>query len=166
MAWELFLSGVIVGWLVEFALDLFFWRPRRVCSEAEQELQDAVALLEREVLRLRRQREAPETGEEGEEEEESRRDDLKKIWGIGPKVETLLWLHGITTFAKLSATTGQALDQILENAGERFRISRENLVESWQEQAELAAAGRWPELETYQKAISSKRRRRSKARAS
>lgn len=164
MAWELFLSGLIVGWLVEFALDFFFWRPRRVCSEAEQELQEAVVLLEHEVLRLRRQREAPES-QENEEEEESRRDDLKKIWGIGPKVETLLWLHGITTFAQLSATTGEALHQILGNAGERFRISRENLVESWQEQAELAAADRWPELEMYQKKISSNRRRRMTSRA-
>lgn len=165
MPWEIFLSGLIVGWLAELALDLLFWRPRRVCSEAERELQEAVTILEEEVLRLRRQQgetaQHDQALEEEEEDEERQRDDLKKIWGIGPKVETVLWVQGITTFDQLSATTYEELDDILENAGKRFRISRENVLESWQEQARLAAAGRWPELTAYQKQISRTRRRRT-----
>lgn len=162
MPWEIFLSGLIVGWLIELALDVFFWRPRRVCSEAERELQEAVTILEEEVLQLRRQnRQTPKRGQEqedDEEEEDREQDDLKKIWGIGPKIETLLWLQGITTFEQLSTKTPEELDGILANAGERFRISRENVLDSWQEQARLAAAGRWVELNALQKRISRARR--------
>jgi predicted flap endonuclease-1-like 5' DNA nuclease len=164
MPWEIFLSGLIVGWLIELGLDVFFWRPRRVCSEAERELQEAVTILEEEVLRLRRQNRQTSKGEkeledDGEEEDEKRQqDDLKKIWGIGPKIETLLWLQGITTFQQLSTKTHEELDGMLANAGERFRISRENVLDSWQEQARLAAAGRWVELDALQKRISRTRR--------
>lgn len=159
MPWEIFFSGLIVGWLAELALDVFFWRPRRVCSEAERELQEAVTILEEEILRLRRQQpESSQADEDREEDEERQHDDLKKIWGIGPKIETLLWLQGITTFEELSARTHEELDDMLANAGERFRISRENVLESWQEQARLAAAGRWLELDALQRRISRARR--------
>lgn len=158
MIWEAFLGGLIAGWLLEFAIDYVFWRPRRICSEAEEELQEAVVLLRREVSRLRRQQDGD--GEEQEDDEEEKEpDDLQKIWGIGPKVEAVLCLRGITTFSQLAATDPETLEDLLENAGERFRLSRYNVIESWHKQAQLAGAGRWLELDAYQAEVARTRRR-------
>lgn len=156
--WEIFLSGLIAGWVVEFALDYFFWRPRRLCPEAEQELRETVAILERELLRHRRHRPQEEEGQEEEEDEEPEVDDLEKIWGIGPKVEALLYLRGITTFAQLADTDATTLEKLLESGDGRFRISKYNVLESWQKQAKMAAAGQWPQLDAYQAEVARQRR--------
>lgn len=158
MFWEAFLGGLIAGWLLEFAIDYVFWRPRRICSEAEEELQEAVVILRREVSRLRRQEKGEDEKRE-DEEEEKEPDTLQKIWGIGPKVEAVLCLRGITTFSQLAATDAQTLERLLESAGERFRLSRYNVIESWQKQAQLADAGQWPELDAYQAEVARTRRR-------
>lgn len=44
-------------------------------------------------------------------------DDLKKIPGIGPKVEAALHEGGIRTFAELARSSRERLDTILKNAG-------------------------------------------------
>ena len=136
-------------------MDYVFWRPRRICTEAEEELQEAVVILRREVSRLRRQ----QNDEEEQEEEKKEPDDLQKIWGIGPKVEAVLCLRGITTFSQLAATDAETLEDLLESAGERFRLSRYNVIESWQKQAQMARAGRWPELDAYQAEVARTRRK-------
>lgn len=159
MTWEAFLAGLIAGWLIEFAVDYFFWRPRRICSEAEEELQEASIILRREVSRLK-QRRADEAEEAEEAEEEEQTDDLKRIWGIGPKVETLLFLKGVTTFTQLANTSTETMEQMLQSGGERYRLTRYNVLESWQKQAALAAAGRWPELDVLQAELGSRRRAR------
>ena len=167
MAWEVFLGGLIAGWLIEFAVDYFFWRPRRICSEAEEELREAMVLLKREVAQLRRQQtdETEEGGEdaeeEQEEEEEAQEDDLERIWGIGPKVEALLFLEGITTFTQLASTGTETLEQLLQSGGERYRLTRYNVLESWQKQAALAAAGQWPELKAMQAELGGRRKARA-----
>jgi predicted flap endonuclease-1-like 5' DNA nuclease len=161
MPWEFFLSGLIVGWLLEFALDYFFWRPRRICTEAEQELRESVDLLKREVSRLRQQQ--GEDKEDGDEEKHA--DDLTRIWGIGPKVEALLFLQGICTFKELAGTAPDKVEKLLKSGGERFQLSRYNLPETWQKQAALASTGQWPELDTYQAELSRTRRRSAPKRA-
>lgn len=47
----------------------------------------------------------------------SSEDDLKKIPGIGPRVEDILREHGIRTFAQLSQLTPERLSSILKEAG-------------------------------------------------
>jgi predicted flap endonuclease-1-like 5' DNA nuclease len=158
MAWQAFVIGLIVGWLAELALDYTFWRKRRMCTDAEIELQEAVDLLKAEVTRLKRSRSNGEDQEENNEEPEA--DDLKKIWGIGPKIETVLYLQGITTFERLAVADPATLGQLLDNAGARFRISKHNVIESWNKQAQLAAADQWAELEVYQREVAGIRRRR------
>ena len=166
MSWEPFLAGLIVGWLVEFAVDYFFWRPRRVCPEAEEELREATVILKQELSRLRRQQPQDDGGQEEakddqEEDEEEQEDDLQRIWGIGPKVEALLFTGGITTFSQLAATDAHTLEKKLQSGGDRYRLTRYNVIESWQQQAALAAAGRWPELDALQTEVARSRRQRN-----
>ena len=69
-------------------------------------------------------------------------DDLKRIEGIGPKIEKILQDAGIFTFAQLAATEVSLLEKIVrEDAGLRIAFPS-----SWPEQARLAAAGDWVAL--------------------
>jgi predicted flap endonuclease-1-like 5' DNA nuclease len=81
-------------------------------------------------------------------------DDLKRIEGIGPKISGLLQEAGITTFAQLAATDIERLEQIVDEAG---LLSIAN-PSTWPEQAALAAAGKWNELEALQDALKGGRR--------
>jgi predicted flap endonuclease-1-like 5' DNA nuclease len=74
-------------------------------------------------------------------------DDLKRIEGIGPKIESILNNAGIHTFAQLAATEVQQLQQILSAAGERYHLADPH---SWPEQSQLAASGDWSRLEALQ----------------
>jgi predicted flap endonuclease-1-like 5' DNA nuclease len=74
-------------------------------------------------------------------------DDLKKIEGIGPVIEGLLNKANIYTFKKLAATPVGGLRDILEEAGERFRIHD---PATWPDQAELARDGKWEQLQKMQ----------------
>jgi hypothetical protein len=81
-------------------------------------------------------------------------EDLKRIEGIGPKISSLLGAAGITTFAQLAATDVSRLSRILEEA---------DLVgladpSTWPEQARLANAGEWGELEALQDELKGGRR--------
>jgi predicted flap endonuclease-1-like 5' DNA nuclease len=75
-------------------------------------------------------------------------DDLKVIEGIGPKISSVFQAAGITTFAQLAgASTGQ-LEQILEEANPNLlRLAK---PATWPEQAQLAAEGKWEELDKLQ----------------
>jgi predicted flap endonuclease-1-like 5' DNA nuclease len=75
------------------------------------------------------------------------RTDLKLIEGIGPKIEELLHQAGIMTWDDLAETPVEQLEQILEEAGGRFRIHTPG---TWPAQARLAANGDWALLQEYQ----------------
>lgn len=76
-----------------------------------------------------------------------KQDDLKLVEGIGPKIEELMHAAGITTWAELAAAPIEKLEEILDEAGPRFRIHD---PATWGKQAAMADAGQWAELETYQ----------------
>ncbi|MEL6656626.1 MAG: helix-hairpin-helix domain-containing protein [Bacteroidota bacterium] len=73
--------------------------------------------------------------------------DLKIIEGIGPKIEKVLKGAGINDWAALAGTEPGRLKEILEEAGDRFRMHNPY---TWPLQARLAAAGRWEEFKNYQ----------------
>jgi predicted flap endonuclease-1-like 5' DNA nuclease len=81
---------------------------------------------------------------------ESIADDLKRIEGIGPKIEELLNADGIKTFAKLAATNPQHLKELLNAAGPRFKMHN---PETWSQQAALARDGKWDELKLLQERL-------------
>ncbi len=74
-------------------------------------------------------------------------DDLKKIEGIGPKIEELFHNAGIKTFAEMAAADPSRLKEILNDAGPRYQMHD---PASWPMQADLAAKGEWDELKVWQ----------------
>ncbi len=69
-------------------------------------------------------------------------DNLRKIEGIGPKIEKALNAAGIHTYAQLAAASEEELRAALEAAGMRFAPS----LPTWAEQASFAAKGDWDGL--------------------
>ena len=81
-------------------------------------------------------------------------DDLTRIEGIGPKISSVLQAAGIKTFAQLAATDPARLKEILTEAG----LAALADPTTWPEQAGLAAAGKWDELEALQDKLKGGRR--------
>ena len=77
-------------------------------------------------------------------------DDLKKIEGIGPKIADVLNAAGITTFQKLAETSASDVADILSKADGNFGSHN---PETWAEQAQLAADGKWDELKELQERL-------------
>lgn len=75
------------------------------------------------------------------------KDDLKKVEGIGPKIEGLLNDGGIHTWEQLSNASTDRLKAILDAAGPRYQMHDPG---SWPRQAGLAATGQWEALEKLQ----------------
>ncbi len=74
-------------------------------------------------------------------------EDLKIVEGIGPKIEQLLKNAGVKTWSNLAATPVSKLKEVLDAAGDRYRIHD---PETWPDQAKLAANGEWDKLKEYQ----------------
>ena len=72
-------------------------------------------------------------------------DDLTKIEGVGPKLSQVLAEAGVDSYATLSTSKVDKLKEILESAGSRYKMFDPT---TWPEQATLAAAGKWDELDT------------------
>lgn len=74
-------------------------------------------------------------------------DDLKKLEGIGAKIEKLLNDAGIKSYAKLATMDRDTLKSILDTGGSQFKLHE---PKSWPYQAELAAKQNWQRLKEYQ----------------
>ncbi|MDZ7877975.1 MAG: hypothetical protein U5L45_09905 [Saprospiraceae bacterium] len=74
-------------------------------------------------------------------------DDLKRIEGVGPKIEELLNEAGIYKFEQVASTSVERIRAILDKAGSRFRMHD---PESWAAQADMAQRGEWAKLKEYQ----------------
>jgi small subunit ribosomal protein S1 len=82
--------------------------------------------------------------------DEVKADDLKKIEGIGPKIQQILRDAGIGTFEKLSSSDVDQIREILLAAGSRYKMFDPT---TWPEQAKLAAAGDWDALKELQDSL-------------
>jgi large subunit ribosomal protein L27 len=74
-------------------------------------------------------------------------DDLKVIEGVGPKIAGLLEDAGFKTWADVAKADVEKLKEVLAEAGSRYKMHDPS---TWAKQAELAAEGKWEELEKYQ----------------
>ncbi len=72
-------------------------------------------------------------------------DNLKRIWGIGPKTERALKIAGVQIFEELARMTEDQIKDLLGESGIYGRY-----VETWPEQARLLAEGKGEELTTLQ----------------
>tara|TARA_R110002153_G_scaffold133392_3_gene282367 strand:+ start:2377 stop:3027 length:651 start_codon:yes stop_codon:yes gene_type:complete len=77
----------------------------------------------------------------------AKKDDLKKIEGIGPKIASILTENGYGTFAELSKASVKSLEGILKEAGPRYSMHKPG---SWPKQAKLASNGDWDKLKALQ----------------
>lgn len=74
-------------------------------------------------------------------------DDLKKVEGIGPKAAEALVAAGVDTFAKLSKKSADEIKTILTEASSTLAHLD---PQTWPQQAQLAAEGKWDELKKWQ----------------
>ena len=72
-------------------------------------------------------------------------DDLKRIEGIGPRIESILNQNGIASFKQLADADPAKVREFL--AGAKLS-SHDNTT--WAEQSQMAADGKWDELKTWQ----------------
>ncbi|MEZ4874373.1 MAG: 50S ribosomal protein L21 [Flavobacteriaceae bacterium] len=71
-------------------------------------------------------------------------DDLKKIEGIGPKIAETLIAAGISTYADLAKAKPAAIAEMIAD------VRGNHVPDTWPEQAQLAADGKWDELKELQ----------------
>jgi predicted flap endonuclease-1-like 5' DNA nuclease len=79
-----------------------------------------------------------------------KKDDLKKIEGIGPKIEELLNADGIHTFEQLIESTVDRIRGILIAAGPNYAVHDPS---TWAEQADLANTAQWEGLYSLQEEL-------------
>lgn len=76
-----------------------------------------------------------------------KRDDLKIVEGIGPKIEQLMFDGGIYTWKQLGEASLEQVQKILDDAGPRYKIHN---PKTWGEQAMMAHNGEWDKLKEFQ----------------
>jgi hypothetical protein len=81
-------------------------------------------------------------------------DDLTKIEGIGPKIESILNQSGIDTYMELAQQSPESLRELLKSVHLTAPVD----PSSWSRQAELAAKGDWEGLKALKKELSAGRR--------
>jgi len=80
----------------------------------------------------------------------NKKDDLKKIDGIGPKIEVILNQSGILTFKDLNESNRDTLKTLLDEAGQQYRMHE---PKTWPIQAEMAYNNEWDKLKDYQQTL-------------
>jgi predicted flap endonuclease-1-like 5' DNA nuclease len=103
-----FVLGVLVGWLIEWLIDFFYWRKR--CAEKE-------ASARHEALVARAATVVPP---ESKTVEKTTPDNLQVIKGIGPVIERRLNDEGIFTFEQLGNLTPADLRNLLGDVIQRL----------------------------------------------
>lgn len=76
-----------------------------------------------------------------------KRDDLKVVEGIGPKIEGLFHNYDIKTWEALSKTSVSKCQEVLDSGGERYKVHD---PASWPMQAKMCYEGKWKELHKWQ----------------
>ena len=72
-----------------------------------------------------------------------KKDDLTLIEGVGPKIANLLVVGGLKTYADVAKASIDDMKAILSKGGSNYAMHDPS---TWAEQAQLAASGKWAEL--------------------
>jgi predicted flap endonuclease-1-like 5' DNA nuclease len=119
----LFVLGLLIGWLAEWAIDWAYWRGRiqRVTTE-NTDLQKRIASLEaRKPEPMRSAKNQPLVDKDGH-------DNFQAIKGIGPVFARRLKEAGVTTFEQLSKLKTGQLEEILGPLYKRFFSKQEMIL--------------------------------------
>ena len=79
-----------------------------------------------------------------------KKDDLKIVEGIGPKIAELFHNHDVKTWYALSQCSEEKCKEVLLSGGKRFEIHKPG---TWPKQAKLAYEGKWQKLKEWQDAL-------------
>ena len=169
--WDLFLFLLLLGLLLWALLN---WLVGRRLKSHTEELYERISLLESENGKLKREYSDRTTFLESELEacrkskvsavgavstaalgvssiidksKPIKKDDLKIVEGIGPKIEELFNSAGIYSFEDLANADIENLKSILDEGGTRFQMHDPG---TWPDQAALARDGKWEELKKWQ----------------
>lgn len=79
-----------------------------------------------------------------------KKNDLKIVEGIGPKIEKLLKEAGLDSWKKLSKASFEDIRTVLDGGGAKFKIADPT---TWPQQSRLAYEGKFDELEALQEVL-------------
>ena len=148
MDWVILLVGVLIGWGIEWIVDLFYWRRREkgtveALAQAEAALMSAQAENQQLKNKVVESEKIPATVPVSTQAYAVSVDDLTIIEGIGDKTTELLSQNNVTTFEQLANTDVHRLRGILHDGGSDFQMHDPG---TWPRQARLAANRDWVKL--------------------
>jgi predicted flap endonuclease-1-like 5' DNA nuclease len=130
----MFVLGLLIGWMAEWALDWYYWRGRmrRVANE-NTGLKGRIAALEarKNPVRLSAKN-IPITDADG-------KDNFQAIKGVGPVFAKRLKDAGVVTFEQLSRMKPAQLEEILGSLYKRFFSKQETILAQAKEFARQVA---------------------------
>ena len=118
----MFVLGLLIGWLAEWAIDWAYWRGRIQHVTAENtDLKKQITSLEaRKAEPIRSAKNVPLVGKDGH-------DNFQAIKGIGPVFARRLKEAGVTTFKQLSELKSNQLEEVLGTLYKRF-FSKQEII--------------------------------------
>ena len=119
----MFILGLLIGWLAEWAIDWFYWRGRigRIADE-NTGLREQLASLGRKKNPVRLSaKNMPIVDADGN-------DNFQAIKGVGPVFAKRLKDAGVLTFEKLSRMKSGQLEEILGTPYKRFFSKQETIL--------------------------------------
>ena len=143
---SMFILGVLSGWLAEWLFYNFWWKTRDTedLVKVDTETKITKEALESTNVIAKNTAETAETAETINH----KKDDLRKLLGIGPSMVKRLQEADINSFKQLSEVNMEELkEKLLKNGA---RINNKGIMDSWNEQAKLASVGDFVTLEALQ----------------
>ena len=130
----MFVLGLLMGWLAEWAIDWTYWRGRIQHVTAENtDLKKRISSLEvRKAEPIRSAKNVPLVDKDGH-------DNFQAIKGIGPVFARRLKEAGVTTFEQLSKLKSNQLEEILGPLYKRFFSKEEAILAQAKEFAKQRA---------------------------
>jgi predicted flap endonuclease-1-like 5' DNA nuclease len=119
----MFVLGLLIGWLAEWAIDWFYWRGRvQGIANENTTLRERITALEtKKNQRLLSAKNIPITDKNGN-------DNFQAIKGIGPVFAKRLKASGVTTFEQLSKLKSRQLEERLGTLYKRFFSKQETIL--------------------------------------
>jgi Uncharacterized conserved protein len=130
----MFVLGLLIGWLAEWAIDWVYWRGRiqRVTSENTNLKERITSLEAKKNQRVRSPKNIPLIDKDGN-------DNFQAIKGIGPVFAKRLKESGVTTFKQLAKLKSKQLEVILGTLYKRFFSKQETILAQAKEFAKQKA---------------------------
>jgi predicted flap endonuclease-1-like 5' DNA nuclease len=120
---SIFVLGLLLGWLAEWAMDWVYWRGRmdRVAEENKNLKEQITSLKKKKDPTRLSPKNIPITDADGN-------DNLQAIKGVGPVFAKRLKDAGVVTFAQLSRLKTKQLEEILGTLYKRFFSKQETIL--------------------------------------